>query len=126
MRKCLVLVLAVAALVLLAPINADAGFIVDGGSMENFVDEFGHFIETHRNWAPPLIGLLAFGESLVLVGLFIPATPMMILVGGLIGSGALPPIPVLVCAIIGAILGDIVSYALGRLAGRRTPSDRWA
>src|SRR6516225_4217428 len=119
MRKCLVLVLAVAALVLLAPINADAGFIVDGGSMENFVDEFGHFIETHRNWAPPIIGLLAFGESLVLVGLFIPATPMMILVGGLIGSGVLPPIPVLVCAIIGAILGDIVAYALGRLAGPR-------
>ena len=62
MRKCLVLVLAVAALVLLAPINPDAGFLV-GGSMEHFGDEFGHFIETHRNWAPPLIGLLAFGVA---------------------------------------------------------------
>jgi membrane protein DedA with SNARE-associated domain len=87
--------------------------------MENFIDEFGQLIETHRAWAPPLIGVLAFGESLVLVGLFIPATPMMILVGGLIGSGVLPPIPVLVCAVLGAILGDIVSYVLGRLAGPR-------
>jgi len=87
--------------------------------MENFVDEFGQFIEAHGDWAALLIGVLAFGESLVLVGLFIPATPMMILVGGLIGSGVLPPIPVLVCAILGAILGDIVSYALGRLTGRR-------
>jgi membrane protein DedA with SNARE-associated domain len=87
--------------------------------MENFIDELGQFIETHRDWAALLIGVLAFGESLVLVGLFIPATPMMILVGGLIGSGVLPPIPVLVCAIVGAILGDIVSYALGRLTGPR-------
>ena len=39
--------------------------------------------------------------------------------GGLIGSGVLPPIPVLVYAIVGAILGDIVSYVLGRLAGPR-------
>ena len=87
--------------------------------MENFIDTFGQFIETHRAWAAPLLGVLAFGESLVLVGLFIPATPMMILVGGLIGSGVLPPIPVLVCTIVGAILGDIVSYALGRITGRR-------
>jgi membrane protein DedA with SNARE-associated domain len=87
--------------------------------METFIDEFAEFIQTHRDWAALLIGVLAFGESLVLVGLFIPATPMMILVGGLIGSGVLPPIPVLACAIVGAVLGDIVSYALGRLTGRR-------
>ena len=87
--------------------------------MENFIDEFAQFIEMHRGWAAPLIGVLAFGESLVLVGLFIPATPMMILVGGLIGSGVLPPIPVLFSAVVGATLGDIVSYALGRLTGRR-------
>ena len=87
--------------------------------MENFIDAFAQFIETHRAWAAPLLGLLAFGESLVLVGLFIPATPMMILVGGLIGSGVLPPIPVVVCTIVGAILGDIVSYALGRITGPR-------
>jgi membrane protein DedA with SNARE-associated domain len=49
--------------------------------MENFIDEFAQSIEMHRGWAAPLIGVLAFGESLVLVGLFIPATPMMILVG---------------------------------------------
>jgi membrane protein DedA with SNARE-associated domain len=87
--------------------------------MENFIDAFAQFIETHRAWAAPLLGLLAFGESLVFVGLFIPATPMMILVGGLIGSGVLPPIPVLVSTIVGAILGDIVSYALGRITGPR-------
>jgi membrane protein DedA with SNARE-associated domain len=87
--------------------------------METLIDAFAEFIETHRDWAALLIGVLAFGESLVLVGLFIPATPMMILVGGLIGSGVLPPIPVLACAILGAILGDIVSYALGRLTGPR-------
>jgi membrane protein DedA with SNARE-associated domain len=86
---------------------------------ENFINEFGQFIENHQAWAAPVIGLLAFGESLVLVGLFIPATPLMILVGGLIGSGVLPPVPVLFCSIVGAVLGDIVSYALGRLTGPR-------
>lgn len=87
--------------------------------MESFVDQFVDFIKTHQVWAGPVVGLLAFGESLVLVGILLPGTSVLILVGGLVGAGIVEPIPVLVCAIIGAVLGDIVSYFLGVWLGRR-------
>lgn len=67
--------------------------------------------------AGPFIGLLAFTESLIVVGMFVPAVALMIAIGGLIGSGVLDPAPVLLWAIAGAVLGDWVSYALGRWIG---------
>lgn len=53
----------------------------------------------------------------MLVGLLIPATAVMLLIGGLVGSGVLAPVTVLIGAIVGAILGDIISYGLGRWLG---------
>lgn len=96
--------------------------------MDNIVPETARFISEHRAWAGPIIGLLAFGESLALVGLAIPATAMMIAFGGLIGTGVLDPLPIIGWAIAGAILGDWVSYIVGRRIGpaifRRRPLSR--
>ncbi|MFC4257226.1 DedA family protein [Croceibacterium xixiisoli] len=79
-------------------------------------------------WAGPIIGLLAFGESLAVVGLFFPATAIMIAVGGLLGTGVLDPVPILLWTAFGAIMGDWVSYAVGRRIGpsvyRRWPLKR--
>jgi len=85
--------------------------------MERAIEQIGTFIETHHAWAGPVIALLAMGESLVLVGFFIPATVLMLATGGLIGGGALAPLPVLAWAVGGAVAGDAVSYWLGRWAG---------
>ncbi|MGE4322885.1 MAG: DedA family protein [Sphingobium sp.] len=101
-------------------------------SLENDVEEIiaraTAFITQHGIWAGPIIGLLAFGESLALVGLFIPATALMIAVGGLLGTGVLDPAPILFCAMAGAILGDWVSFMVGRRIGpsvyRRWPLNR--
>lgn len=65
----------------------------------------------------PIVGLLAFLESLVIIGLFVPAIATMIAVGGLIGAGIIDPAPVFACAVVGAILGDWTSYTLGRFIG---------
>lgn len=75
------------------------------------------FLRDHQMWAGVTVGLIAFGESLVLVGLLIPATALMMLIGGLVGAGVINPVPVVLGAIIGAVLGDIVSYVLGRATG---------
>ncbi|GGD86417.1 hypothetical protein GCM10011390_01300 [Aureimonas endophytica] len=85
--------------------------------MSTFLAHLSQVIETHQAWTVPIIMLISLGESLVLVGLFIPATAVMLLIGGLVGSGVIGPVPVLVGAIVGAVLGDIVSYVLGRWLG---------
>ena len=81
-------------------------------------------IRTHAMWSIPIVGIIAFGESLAVVGLLIPATAILLLIGTLIGAGILDPIPVLVATIIGAVLGDAVSYYLGRYFGP-TIVQRW-
>lgn len=96
--------------------------------MDDIAADTAAFISEHRAWAGPLIGLLAFGESLAIVGLLIPATAMMIAFGGLIGTGVIDPLPVYLWAVAGAVLGDWVSYAAGRRFGpaiyRRRPLNR--
>lgn len=85
--------------------------------MDAFLADLGQLIQDHRSWAAPIVGLIALSESLVLVGLVIPATAVMLLIGGLMGSGVIDPIPVLIGAMIGAVVGDIISYVLGRWLG---------
>lgn len=85
--------------------------------MDSYVSQVIAFIETHQAWAGPVIALLCLGESMILVGLFIPATALLILIGGLVGAGALPLTLVLAWGIGGAIVGDAISYYLGRWMG---------
>ncbi|CAB3904612.1 hypothetical protein LMG26846_04688 [Achromobacter insuavis] len=85
--------------------------------MDQYIDKIGVLIETNQAWAGPITFLLTLGESMVLLGLFIPATALMLLTGGLIGAGTLDPWSILAWGIAGAIVGDALSYALGRWAG---------
>jgi membrane protein DedA with SNARE-associated domain len=76
-----------------------------------------HFLVAHQEMAGPILGVIAFGESLVLVGLFFPATLIMVFAGGLIQQGRLDPVSVIGWSIAGAVLGDIVTYWIGRWIG---------
>ncbi|QFR34770.1 DedA family protein [Ancylobacter sp. TS-1] len=87
--------------------------------MEALTADVAAFLQSHDYLIPIVIGIIAFGESLVLVGLVIPATALMLAIGGLIGSGIISPVPVIGGAIVGAVLGDVVSYWLGRWLGPR-------
>lgn len=72
------------------------------------------FIETHQVWSLPIIFLLAFGESLAIISLLVPATAILLGAGALIGTGVISFVPVLVAASLGAIIGDLISYWLGK------------
>jgi membrane protein DedA with SNARE-associated domain len=85
--------------------------------MDQYIDKIGLFIEANQVWAGPITFLLTLGESMVLLGLFIPATALMLLTGGLIGAGTLDPWGIIAWGIAGAIVGDALSYWLGRWAG---------
>lgn len=56
-------------------------------------------------------------ESLAIIGLLFPATPIMFAIGGMLGVGTLEPVSVILWGTGGAILGDAISYSLGRHIG---------
>jgi membrane protein DedA with SNARE-associated domain len=86
--------------------------------MHAFLAPLSAFIAEHQAWAGVVLGVATFLESLVLIGAFVPATALMLLAGGLIATGALDPLTVLLWSVGGAALGDAVSYGLGvRLGG---------
>ncbi len=87
--------------------------------MDGFIGDLGQFISANQAWAGPIVGLIAFGESLAVIGMLIPATPIMLAIGGLVGAGIIDPIPVMIGAVIGAVIGDVISYLLGWWLGRR-------
>jgi membrane protein DedA with SNARE-associated domain len=74
-------------------------------------------IEEHRDWAGPIIGALAFGESMVLLGLLLPATVVLAGAGVLVGLGVLDFWTLVLWGGPGAFLGDAVSFWLGRKCG---------
>lgn len=71
------------------------------------------FVQTHQAWAVPLTLMLAFGESLALVSLVLPATGALVAIGGFLAAAAVPVWHAVAAAILGALLGDWVSYAIG-------------
>jgi membrane protein DedA with SNARE-associated domain len=75
------------------------------------------YVLHHKDWAGPILGVIAFGESLVLVGLFFPATLIMVFAGLAIQQGKLDAATVIGWSIAGAVLGDIVTYWIGRWIG---------
>lgn len=85
--------------------------------LSGFFDEALRLIETHRAWAGVIYGLMAFGESLVIVGVLVPATGVMMATGALVGAGAVPFLDIWIGGAIGAALGDTISYWVGRRLG---------
>ncbi|MBO1909775.1 DedA family protein [Microvirga sp. 3-52] len=71
------------------------------------------FVRAHQGWAPFIVGLLAFAESLAVVSLLVPSTVLLLGIGALIGASGLEFWPIWLSAAVGAILGDWLSYAIG-------------
>jgi membrane protein DedA with SNARE-associated domain len=75
------------------------------------------FIRANHVWAGVIVGLLCFCESLVFVSLFVPATALLVVIGGLVGAGLVGWYDVVIGGVIGCLVGDTVSYWLGRYLG---------
>jgi membrane protein DedA with SNARE-associated domain len=71
------------------------------------------FVRAHQAWAAPIVGGLAFCESLAFLSLLIPAWSVLVAMGVLIGATDIPFWPVWVGGAVGAALGDWLSYWLG-------------
>ena len=71
------------------------------------------WLNAHPGWGFSIVFLVAFFESLVLIGILLPGIVILFGVGTLIGLGMLDLIPIWVAATTGAFLGDSLSYFLG-------------
>ncbi len=91
-------------------------------------------IETARNLLelagqyPGLATLVAFlvamVEAVVVVGLFVPATVILVGLAGMTGLGHLPFWPIFLATVAGSVTGDAVSFAIGRYYGGRLRTAR--
>ena len=67
-------------------------------------------VREHQEWIVPIVFLLAFCESFAFVSLVIPATGILVGVGGLIAAAQIDFWPVWAAAALGAIAGDWLAY----------------
>jgi membrane protein DedA with SNARE-associated domain len=71
------------------------------------------FVRAHAEWAPPIVFVLAFAESLAFISLLVPAWGALVAMGALIKSGGLSFAPVWIAGALGAACGDWLSYWVG-------------
>jgi membrane protein DedA with SNARE-associated domain len=79
------------------------------------------FIQANPEWAIFVIGIAAFGESFAFLSLLFPGTAILIASGTLVSEGILSPLPTVAAGIVGAVLGDSVSFWLGKKFGPFLP-----
>lgn len=87
--------------------------------MDSLLSTAGEFIARHHLWAGVILGVVTFFESLVVIGAFVPATGLLVAAGGLVAAGVLDPYSVVFGCVIGAVLGDAISYWIGRRLGTK-------
>ncbi|MGO4410012.1 MULTISPECIES: DedA family protein [unclassified Brevundimonas] len=85
--------------------------------MDSLLSSAADFIARHHVWAGVVLGAVTFLESLVVIGAFVPATGLLVAAGGLVAAGVLDPMTVVVGCVIGAVMGDAISYWIGRRLG---------
>jgi membrane protein DedA with SNARE-associated domain len=85
--------------------------------MDDIVQPLLAFVSAHAGWAIVIMFVTSFGESFAFLSLLFPGTTLLIAAGTLMANGTLPYWPVVTGAIVGAVLGDTVSYWIGRRYG---------
>jgi membrane protein DedA with SNARE-associated domain len=82
--------------------------------MGQWLDGLTLWLSAHPEWLALAIFLIAFVECLAIAGLVVPGTVALFAVAVLAGRGALTLGEVLLLGYLGGLLGDAVSYFIGR------------
>jgi membrane protein DedA with SNARE-associated domain len=85
--------------------------------LQDYTQQIIEFVRTHESWAAPIVGVLAFGESLAFISLLIPAWTILVALGALFGESGVSFWPILVAGAVGAALGDWLSFWIGVKVG---------
>ena len=90
---------------------ANPGPVMDFELIRNSVLQF---VQTHHALAPFVLALMTFGESLAFVSLLLPTMTILIAVGFILSAAEIPFWEAWAGAAIGAVLGNWLSFAVGR------------
>ncbi|TBV14995.1 bifunctional DedA family/phosphatase PAP2 family protein [Stutzerimonas kirkiae] len=82
--------------------------------MGQWLDTLTSWLSSHPEWLGLALLLAACIECLAIVGLLVPGTFLLFTIAMLAGSGALTLGQTLLLGYLGGLLGDLLSYALGR------------
>ncbi|PPD15131.1 MAG: DedA family protein [Methylobacterium sp.] len=75
-------------------------------------DDILTFIRANQAYAPLIIFLMALGETIIVLSIFIPSTFMLIAIGGLMAASGVPLLPSLLAGALGASLGFSLMYLM--------------
>ena len=82
--------------------------------LDNWISPLTTFLTVNPIYGGFITFAFAFIESIAIIGSIIPGTVTMTAIGSLIGLNVLKLVPTLSWAIFGALVGDYLSYWLGR------------
>lgn len=85
--------------------------------LTDFFNSLVTWVGNHPVAAGIVIFLVAFCDSVIILGAIVPALPILFAIGVLIGLGEISGPYAVACAAIGAMAGDGVSYWVGRRWG---------
>src|SRR5438270_812781 len=87
--------------------------------MWSWIDIIVDFVAVNPNAALGVVFLAAIVEAVAVLGILVPGTPILMAVAGAAAMAGQPMLPFLVLSIIGAVIGDFLSFWVGgRFSGR--------
>lgn len=90
--------------------------------MSDMISTILQWLNTHPELSWLLTFVISAAESVAIIGTIVPGSIMMTAVGVLAGSGVIPLWPTIIWAILGAIVGDGISYWIGYYFRDRLPN----
>ncbi|WP_090673562.1 DedA family protein [Aureimonas jatrophae] len=112
------------------PVAALAAPIRLGGRprVMELLSPFAEFLRVHAAWTGPVTAAACLLITLPGIGLLMPAAAVMLLVGSLIGVGAIPGEDAFLGSLLGTVVGTSLGHEVGRWSGpaflRRRPLRR--
>jgi len=82
--------------------------------MPEWTKDVVELVAAHQVWAVPICFVLGLGESIAVVSLFVPSTVLFLGIGGALSAAGGSFIPIWLAGAVGAFVGDVASFALGR------------
>src|SRR3990167_51930 len=81
--------------------------------MTDFVSPLLQWLNANPEWAGLATFIISAGESVAIIGTVVPGSITMTAIGALAGAGIIPLWQTIIWAILGAIIGDGISYWIG-------------